>query len=102
MYKVVLPKEAQKSLDRLDNRYLCSIINCLEDLKRNPLIGKKLHDNLRDKRSIREGVYWIIYEVIKKTLDKCNYDYTLSGCVQTKALVCTLYFSYISRYNGNT
>lgn len=68
MYEVILSKRAEKELDRLDTRYRQSIINRLDALKTNPLLGKKLNDNLKKYRSIREGIYRIIYEVKKNKL----------------------------------
>lgn len=66
MYSVILAKSAAKDLERLDDRYKKAIKNQLLALQSNPNLGKKLKDNLNEFRSLREGVYRIIYKIEKK------------------------------------
>lgn len=68
MYEVVLARSAAKDLEIIDTRYQRAIKNRLIELQENPLIGKKLKDNLSDFRSIRQGVYRIIYQIHEDTV----------------------------------
>ena len=68
IYQILTTSRFDKELLRLDVRYRQKIENAIEDLATNPLLGKKLNDNLKKYRSIREGVYRIIYEVKKDKL----------------------------------
>lgn len=68
MYEVVLARSAAKDLEKIDIRYQKAIKNRLIELQENPLMGKKLKDNLSDFRSIRQGVYRIIYQIREDTV----------------------------------
>lgn len=68
IYQILTTSRFDKELLRLDVRYRQKIENAIEDLAINPLLGKKLNDNLKKYRSVREGVYRIIYEVKKEKL----------------------------------
>lgn len=68
MYELEFTHRAEKDIRSLDKRYKKAIANRLTELKTNPLLGKSLGDNLKGLRSLREGVYRIIYEVQKKRL----------------------------------
>ena len=68
MYKVVLSSDAQKTYKKLfhSNPDLFKRIdNALELLKKDPLVGKSLKDNLKGKYSLRIGSYRILYSVLK-------------------------------------
>ena len=77
MYKVVLLPAAEKFYKKLlkSNRTLLGRIDhVLELLKTNPFIGKALKDNLKDKYSLRIGVYRIVYSVHKKEVTVYIFD----------------------------
>jgi len=68
MYQVIVTRPAQKQFKKIDVRYQKIIEQRFRELEKNPLLGKKLHDNLSQYRSIREGAYRIVYEVKAKVL----------------------------------
>lgn len=68
MYKIIYAETVQKQIKKIDTRYARAIIKSIDRLKSDPFLGKKLHDNLRQYRSIREGVYRIIYQIDGKNL----------------------------------
>lgn len=68
MYTVVVTKPAQKQLKKIDKRYQIIIERRIRELSTNPFLGKKLNDNLKKYRSLREGVYRIIYKVVDREL----------------------------------
>ena len=63
MYRILLTKTAEKDLETIDQRYRKPIENRFKELAVNPLLGKKLKNSLREFRSLREGVYRIIYKI---------------------------------------
>ena len=67
-YRVLISNKAQKDLNRLDRKYLQVVENMIAKLATDPLKGKKLSDNLKNLRSVRVGVYRIIYSMAKKEL----------------------------------
>lgn len=68
MYRIEYTHTAKRQITKIDKRYARSIIKKIGELRYNPLMGKKLHDDLKEYRSIREGVYRIIYQSIDKKL----------------------------------
>lgn len=60
-YGVVLPKKAQKDLQRVDSRYRRRICAALEALGSDPYCGKKLEGEFRGYFSYRVWPYRIIY-----------------------------------------
>lgn len=71
MYNITLSSQAEKTYIKLykkDKILFNRIRYALECLKTNPLEGKPLKDKLKGKRSLRVGMYRIIYSVIKQSL----------------------------------
>ena len=66
MYKVKLTAKAERELKRLSKEERFSIGEIIEELKENPLSGKKLGRELSKKFSYRIGIYRIIYKVNQK------------------------------------
>ena len=62
-YQVVIPKKAQKELEKIDNRYRQRILAVLSVLKSNPFVGKKLRGEYGGQYSYEVWPYRIIYEV---------------------------------------
>ena len=68
MYKVKIDSKAEKQLARIDPRYQKAIKFSIDSLEENPLAGKKLDPPLVHLRSLRVGIYRILYEMFKKEL----------------------------------
>ena len=71
MYNIELSPNAFKSLERLErsNKKISQrIVSAIDELKTNPLIGKKLCGELASLRSLRVAEYRIIYLVIEKRI----------------------------------
>jgi len=68
LYRVILPKKAQKDLDRIDVKYASRIKAALIGLASNPYIGKKLEGQYSRQHSYRVWPYRIIYEIYKQEL----------------------------------
>lgn len=67
MYKVIIAPRAKKQLKNIARKtHRNAIANAIEDLKENPLMGKKLMRNLEGMYSYRVGVYRIIYKIFEK------------------------------------
>lgn len=69
MYKIVLLPGAERAYKKLfaTNKLIFrGIDRALEDLKQNPLAGKPLVAKLKGKRSLRVGIYRVIYRVEKR------------------------------------
>jgi len=67
-YKVRIPSKVTKQISRLPREYQSAIYSSLKSLETNPYLGKKLEDELKDKYSLRIGVYRILYKIFKKEL----------------------------------
>jgi len=67
-YQVVVPKKAQKELDKVDTRYRLRILTALIDLGNNPYIGKKLKGKHSGEWSFVVVPYRIIYRIKKQEL----------------------------------
>lgn len=63
MYKVVLTAKAKTKLKLFKVSHQIAIGEVMEDLKEDPLFGKKLGRELTGKLNYRIGVYRIIYMV---------------------------------------
>ena len=66
MYQVIVPPKVVKEISRLDKRYKEAIGARIDSLSTNPLVGKKLDPPFVYLRSLRVGVYRIIYQVNKQ------------------------------------
>lgn len=67
-YKVILPKRAQKDLERIDSRFLNRIKAVLVALAENPFMGKQLEGKRKGQWSYQVWPYRIIYEIHKDRL----------------------------------
>jgi mRNA interferase RelE/StbE len=68
LYKIVLLPDAQKFYKKLfytDKEIFKRIDNALEFLKSDPYLGKALKAKLKNKYSLRVGIYRIIYTIVK-------------------------------------
>ena len=71
MYRIELTREAESSyrwLYKRDRALFERVDACLEELKKNPYLGKPLKGALKGDYSYRIGVYRIIYAVVQKRL----------------------------------
>ena len=62
-YRLVSTKEFLKNLERLDKRINQRIISSIEDLPRNPFLGKHLRGELKGMYSLRVGEYRVVYSI---------------------------------------
>jgi len=69
MYKIVLSSNAEKDLNKVDNKSKPHIFSALFGLRKDPYLGKKLKGMFRDYYSLRVGIYRIIYRIYKKELN---------------------------------
>ena len=64
VYQVLLERQAEKDLNRLDSRILARVIQALRALKDNPRpVGCRKLERLRNNWRFRVGDYRIIYEI---------------------------------------
>lgn len=68
MYELVITPDAEKQLDKLPWRIREDIITSLRDLREYPSLGKPLGRELTGQRSLKVGVYRIVYKIF--TQDK--------------------------------
>lgn len=68
MYQIILQKRVQKSLKKIDKRFLKKIMCALDLLQTDPYIGKPLDGELEGKRSCRVWPYRIIYSIYQHKL----------------------------------
>lgn len=66
MYKLYLTSRAKRQIKLISLTHQEAIVEALEEIAENPLIGKPLTRELTGKFSYRIGVYRIIYIVNKK------------------------------------
>jgi mRNA interferase RelE/StbE len=69
MYQIVLSRNAEKDLNKVDDKFKPHIFAALFDLRKNPQSGKKLKGKFQDYYSLRVGIYRIIYKIYKKELN---------------------------------
>lgn len=67
-FTLVIPRKAQKDIDRIDEKYRKRILVALKSLEENPYLGKKLGGKYKDQRSYEVRPYRIIYQLMKKEL----------------------------------
>lgn len=63
MFKIIISPKAIKELKLLKFIHQEAVDYAIDDLKDDPMSGKKLKDKLLGKYSYRIGVYRIIYKV---------------------------------------
>ena len=69
MYQIILSRNAEEDLDKINKKYKPHIFAALFDLRKNPYLGKKLKGKFQDCYSLRVGYYRIIYKIYKKELN---------------------------------
>lgn len=67
-YKVVIPKKAQKNLDKIDSRYKPRILIALTALAKDPYLGKRLKGERKGEWSFEVWPYRIVYKIKRKQL----------------------------------
>ncbi len=68
MYRLVYTPEAKKQIDRFNHSLKSQIKEAAELIANDPLIGKRLTQELSDFMSYRTGDYRIIYKVHHKEI----------------------------------
>jgi len=68
LYRVIIPKSAQKDLNKIQSKFKSRIYTALGVLATNSFIGKRLEGKYRGQWSYRVWPYRIIYQIIKKDL----------------------------------
>ena len=63
MYEIIFRTPAKKFLKLLDKKFQKRILNKIEQLSRNPRIGKKLTGNLKGLWRLRQDNFRIIYRI---------------------------------------
>lgn len=67
-YRLVVPKNAQKNLDKIASYYRMRILTACAILESNPYRGKKLQGQYKNEYSYRIWPYWILYRIKKRDL----------------------------------
>ena len=65
MHKITLQEPAKRFLKKLDKSIQKRIITKINELKKNPYLGKPLVGNLSGLRRLRIEKYRAIYQIIK-------------------------------------
>lgn len=68
MYKVLYHASAAKEIRKLDGTTQQKIREAIEQIAKNPALGKNLQGILAGKQSYRVGSYRIVYQLIHKEL----------------------------------
>jgi len=68
MYEIVFDRQAENSFKKLDRNTQIKISKKINQLKKNPYLGKRLSGNLHGFRSLRFDKYRIIYTIIEGKL----------------------------------
>jgi mRNA interferase RelE/StbE len=68
MYRIVVRKQANKVLNKLDKRYKERVMRAIWFLGRDPYLGKPLYGEFYGKYSLRVWPYRILYEIYKDQL----------------------------------
>lgn len=68
MYRIKIDSKVTKQIAKIDSRYQKAVKYTIDSLSENPLAGKKLDPPLEHLRSLRVGVYRILYEIFKAEL----------------------------------
>jgi len=61
--EILLSREAVRQLERLPKMYAAAVDGAISTLEDHPLVGKPLRGRLRGLRSLRVGVYRVLYEL---------------------------------------
>jgi len=69
MYQIILSRNAEEDLDKINKKYKPHIFAALFDLRKNPYSGKRLKGRFQDCYSLRVGPYRIIYKIYKRKLN---------------------------------
>lgn len=71
MYRIIVAPEAKKGLKTIAKIYRKGIVEAIDALKDDPLLGKPLTRELTGRYSYKVGVYRVIYKINDK--DKVVY-----------------------------
>lgn len=63
MYRLVIAPRAISQLKEISRFHQKALSNILDELREDPLFGKPLNRDLTGRRSVRIGVYRIIYKI---------------------------------------
>jgi len=66
MYKLHISTKAATELKKISQLHKEAIVNALQEIQEDPLIGKSLTRELTGRFSYKVGVYRIIYTINKK------------------------------------
>lgn len=67
-YQVVLPRRAQRDLDKIEIKHRGKVLESLVILAKDPYVGKKLSGKFKECWSYRVWPYRIIYKILKGEL----------------------------------
>lgn len=67
-YSIVFAPKAKKQIDKLPQKIKIRIANALDELSRDPYLGKMLKAELKGLYSYRVGDYRIIYDILRYKL----------------------------------
>ena len=67
IYDVIIPKSAQKELDKISNIYYYKIADKINSLENNPRPTGSLKLSDMEEYRVRVGVYRILYDIDDKT-----------------------------------
>lgn len=68
VYRVIIPKSVQKTLDNLDPKFKPYILAALASLSTDPYLGKSLSGKYNHEYSYKVWSYRIVYRVKRKEL----------------------------------
>lgn len=69
VYRLVISRDAQKSLDKLSPAARRKVIRVLDALVADPFIGKKLHGELEGYWAVRAWPFRVIYRIRDRQLE---------------------------------
>ena len=91
-YRLVPTKTFLKDTEKLDKHTNQRIIRSLEDLPRDPFIGKPLRGELRGLYSLRVGEYRVIYSLDFQKHSFCTLQNTEARCTRSREYLHKLVF----------
>jgi mRNA-degrading endonuclease RelE of RelBE toxin-antitoxin system len=65
-FELRIKPKAEKNIDKLGEKDKLRVIIVLDDIKRDPFSGKKLHGNRAEQYSVRVWPYRIVYKIYKE------------------------------------
>lgn len=67
-YSIIIAPKAKRQIDKLTEKAKNKLVNALQELRKDPHIGKPLKAQLKGLFSYRIGDYRIIYDIVKEQL----------------------------------